>query len=136
MPHAQHCPTLSFSFYTGQSASLPLKPLGTSREQRNMSQVLTHCHSTTRRNTPERSFSLELKVWMKLCLNYQAGYKLEYLRHRQKPVLMKTETVTAGSISNHLLVPRSNSDSIHCFNAVFPSTVGKLVFNKFFMLSL
>lgn len=77
---------------------------------------------------------LELIAWMKLCVNYPAVYKLEYLRHRQKLVLMVTETVIAESVSNHLPVLRSRSASTHCSNAVFSSIVGKLFLKKFFML--
>lgn len=43
------------------------------------------------------------------------------------------QTVRAERVLNHLPAPMSGSASIHCSNADFSSTVGKLVFNKFFM---
>lgn len=105
-----------------QSASFCLEPFGTPREQRKndsgTNPPVTLQLGETLRSTTSHS-SLELKLWMKLCLNYHAGYKLEYPRQGQKPVLMETETVAAESVSNHLPVPRSRSASIHCSSAGF-----------------
>lgn len=125
---------ISLAFKQAKVHHFPRRHLGHPESREKMTGVLIHPlpYKWEKLTCTTSYSSLELKLWMKLCLNSHAGYKLECLRQGHKPVLM--ETVAAESISNHLPVPRSRSASIHCSNAVFSSTVGKLVFNKFFML--